>query len=176
MSRRGHRVSVVCAILELHSVKYNSGTSCFPRGSHDWVIVNRFRSTMYEIEGYCALSHNAHQPLFCLIKHSFTPTAWNCVRKQRSPFALMAAGAMWKGSVTTVLFLFCSQHLIISVPRRLTWLNEWVIFIADHSGHISLLISLAAWGSTWLKSFIGWTLTFYAPLFWKSKKWIYKLD
>lgn len=43
---------------------------------------------------------NNDQPLFCLIKHSFTPTAWNCVTKQRSPLACMAVRTMWRGSVT----------------------------------------------------------------------------
>lgn len=67
-------------------------------GFSNWVLV--ITSTIQTVHDHC-LSLNTKWPLFCLIKHSFTPTAWNCVTKQRSPLACVAARTMCTSSVTS---------------------------------------------------------------------------
>lgn len=79
---------------------YLCAASRYFEGLSDWVPV--FTFTIYTVHDHCVLrGQNTQWPLFCLIKHSFTPTAWNCVTKQRSPLACVAAGTMCTSSVTS---------------------------------------------------------------------------
>lgn len=86
------------------------------------------------VNGYCVLSHNTHQALFRLIKHSFSPTAWNCVTRQRSPLACPAAGTTWRGSVTPNN----SKLLFIQQPGsqdKTVHMTRWItnVIVDDHS-------------------------------------------
>lgn len=95
----------------------------------------------WTVHSHC-LGQNTKWPLFCLIKHSFTPTAWNCVTKQRSPLACVAAGTMCTSSVTSNNgTIFIQQPRYESVCARRFHMTLWTrkADTEEHSLSVTLL-------------------------------------